>query len=120
MYRVARAILVAAVIGLCFVIGMGGLACCTSCGTRSPTTISIPPAFPVPYNNYASWTIPTITPGTCTLSWNVTGPAGTTVNIQLGVGVICLSGSKEVQCDGVYTLTATSTGGSVTRTIQAQ
>jgi hypothetical protein len=59
------------------------------------------------------------TPGTCTLSWSVTGPAGTTVSIT-GIGSVGLSGATQVALGGVYTLTATSPGGSVSRTVQAQ
>jgi len=59
------------------------------------------------------------TVSTCTLSWNVSGPSGTTVSIS-GIGTVGLSGSTTVKQGGTYTLTATSAGGSVTRTAQAQ
>jgi hypothetical protein len=58
-------------------------------------------------------------PATCTLSWSVTGPAGTTVSIS-GIGNVSLSGSTQVPRGGVYTLMATSSGGSVSRIVQAQ
>jgi hypothetical protein len=68
MYMAARKILVAAAfIGLCFVIGMGGLACCTSCGGWSPiTTITVPGATPTPFHlagNNIDREITTLTPG---------------------------------------------------------
>jgi hypothetical protein len=56
---------------------------------------------------------------TCTLSWSVTGPAGTTVSIT-GIGSVGLSGSVRAQRGVSYELTATSSGGSVSRTVQAQ
>jgi len=59
------------------------------------------------------------TTGTCTLSWSVSGPAGTTVTIS-GIGSVGLNGSTQVKPGGSYTLTATCTGGSVSRTVQAQ
>jgi len=54
----------------------------------------------------------------CTLSWSVSGPAGTTVTIS-GIGSVGLNGSTQVK-PGSYTLTATSAGGSTSRTVQAQ
>lgn len=57
--------------------------------------------------------------GACTLSWSVSGPAGTTVTIS-GIGSVGLSGSMQVPRGGTYTLMATSSGGSVSRTVQAK
>ncbi|MFC2050808.1 hypothetical protein ACFLTN_06500 [Chloroflexota bacterium] len=58
-------------------------------------------------------------PQTCTLSWMVTGPAGTTVSISgIGVGMV---GSKEVERGAApVTYTLTATYGTCTRTATVQ
>jgi hypothetical protein len=55
----------------------------------------------------------------CTLNWSVTGPSGTTVSIS-GLGSVGLSGSRQVNYGGSYTITVTNAGGSATRTVQVK
>jgi hypothetical protein len=61
-------------------------------------------------------------PQTCTLSWLVTGPSGTTVNIS-GIGTVGMSGSTQVPRGAApvtVTYTLTATYGSCVRTATVQ
>lgn len=72
MQRMTRRMLVvAAIIGLCFIMGVGGLACCTSCGGWS--VISISPSSAVQQSSNASssvWEINYLSSGTVTVTVN--------------------------------------------------
>ena len=55
----------------------------------------------------------------CTISWSVTGPAGTTVTIS-GIGAVGMSGSTQVQRCNTCTYTLTATYQTCTRTATVQ
>jgi|GEM_PF-1519608 len=75
----------------------------TSFTANCPTT---PPAgtYVVPPKGQEQWAAQPC-PTCCTVSWSVTGPAGTTVSIS-GIGNVGMSGSTQAQSGASYTLTA--------------
>jgi hypothetical protein len=87
------------------------------CLPEGPISITASKQLPV-INSFGA-SPPSISAGeSSTLSWSVTG--ATTVSIDQGVGNVALTGNRVVSPSAttIYTLTATSTAGSVTATAQ--
>lgn len=96
----------------------------TACITILPPKVTRPkatptkPTAPIISNFSASCPKESFAAIACTLNWSVTGSSGTTVSIS-GLCSVGPSGSSQVK-GGSYTLTATSAGGSATRTVQVK